>query len=169
MRATGGSLGLLESMPYAVVAADSDGRIVFVNGVALDMFGYDSAELLGSAVEVLVPGRLAKLHADHLSGYLSAPRMRPMGAEIDIIARRKDGTEFPADVSLGPLETEDGLLVVSAIRLSPGADRRLRGQRPHTSSGSWGGTVFRSRAHHSNVSCINHLTYTTSAARRSAI
>jgi len=107
---------LLESAPDAMVIVDSQGAIVFVNGQVETLFGYARAELVGQPIEVLVPARLREAHVGHRTGYFRRPGVRLMGRGLDLHGRRKDGTEFPVEVSLSPLETRGGLLVSSAIR-----------------------------------------------------
>jgi PAS domain S-box-containing protein len=99
-----------------MVIVDSEGRIVLVNAQTERLFGYGRDELLGRPVECLVPQRFHGNHAGHRSGFFSDPRPRPMGAGLDLLARHKDGSEFPVEISLGPIETDEGMLVSSAIR-----------------------------------------------------
>jgi PAS domain S-box-containing protein len=110
------SSGLLEAAPDAIVAVRVDGRIALVNAATERLFGYQREELVGQPVEILVPETLRLAHPAHRSGYLSDPRARPMAAGLELAARRKDGIEFPAEISLSAIETSDGLLVTAAIR-----------------------------------------------------
>jgi PAS domain S-box-containing protein len=107
---------LLEFTPDAIVAADRDGRIVLANAQAETMFGYTRAELLAARIETLLPERFRHRHVGHRATYQAAPRTRPMGAGLDLYALRKDGTELPVEISLSPLDTPDGPMVMSAIR-----------------------------------------------------
>jgi PAS domain S-box-containing protein len=108
--------GLLEAAPDAMIVADRDGRIRLVNGQTERVFGYQREELLDQSIDILVPLRFAAIHPRHRDAYVRDPQPRPMGAELDLYARRKDGTEFPVEISLSPLETEDGILITSAVR-----------------------------------------------------
>jgi PAS domain S-box-containing protein len=106
----------LELVPDAIVLVASSGRILSVNGQAEKLFGYARRELLGERVEVLVPRGFAAAHAEHVSGYFEDPRPRPVGAGLTLSGRRKDGSEFPADISLSAIGTAGGTLAAAAVR-----------------------------------------------------
>ena len=107
---------LLESVPDAIVVVNEAGEIVLTNSHTEKMFGYSLGELLGQSVETLMPKRFREIHAKHRDGYTANPRLRPMGADLNLISQRKDGREFPTDINLSYLNTENGLLVLSVIR-----------------------------------------------------
>jgi PAS domain S-box-containing protein len=108
--------GLVESAPDAVVAVDERGIIRIVNRQAETVFGYAREELVGQNIEILVPDVVKPVHPRHRGKYFRDPKTRPMGAGLELSARRKDGTEFPCDISLSSLETEEGILVSAAVR-----------------------------------------------------
>ena len=107
---------LLESTPDGIVLVNAIGRIVLANTEAERLFGYRAKELCGELIECLLPPRFPDVHTRHSSHYMHLPRSRAMGAELELFGLRKDGTEFPVEISLSRLETSEGMMVMSAIR-----------------------------------------------------
>jgi PAS domain S-box-containing protein len=108
--------GLLEAVPDAMVCIDAGGRIAVVNAQAERLFGYARDELIGQPVEILVPDQARKVHLLYRAGYLADPRPRPMGEGMELAARRRDGSTFPAEISLSAVDTGDGIVVAAAVR-----------------------------------------------------
>ncbi|MCR9192128.1 MAG: diguanylate cyclase [Gammaproteobacteria bacterium] len=108
---------LFEAAPDAIIIVDKEGKITLVNGQAEKCFGYTREELIGEYIEIVVPEQFRRTHITQRLTYMEHPDMRPMGRGIDLTAQRKDGSIFPVDISLSPLETDnDGLLIMSIIR-----------------------------------------------------
>lgn len=108
--------GLLEAMPDAIVMVDGDGRIAMVNAQAESLFFYRRGQMIGEPIESLLPERFRAAHAGHRRGFFAQPRARGMGAGLELYGRRGDGREFPVEISLSPVATEAGPMVLSAIR-----------------------------------------------------
>ena len=111
---------LLEAAPDAMIVVDSvagkAGRIQSANGQTVKLFGYTRDELIGQPIEILLPERYRARHPGHRNGYFSDPKTRPMGAGLELLGRRKDGTEFPAEISLAPTPSPEGVRVIAAVR-----------------------------------------------------
>ena len=107
---------LVDAAPDGIVVCDADGMITLVNLQAERMFGYPRDELIGKPVETLIPERLRPRHPQHVAGYVGSPRTRPMGSGLELSGRRRDGTEFPVEISLSPVRSDRGQMVAAAIR-----------------------------------------------------
>jgi formate hydrogenlyase transcriptional activator len=107
---------LFESSPDAVFVADQNGVIVRANGQAERLFGYERRDIIGLPVETLVPERFRTLHPKHRGDYAAQPHIRPMGAGLDLFGLRKDGSEFPVDIMLSPIEENGHSIVIAVVR-----------------------------------------------------
>ena len=107
---------LMEAVPDAIVAVNHEGVILQINSQTENLFGYTREELIGRRIETLVPDRQREQHRHHFSGYTDQPKTRRMGAGLDLKGRRRDGSEFPVEISLSPVPTDGGVVVLSAIR-----------------------------------------------------
>src|SRR5581483_6352747 len=107
---------LLESAPDSILIVDSEGRIVLVNRQVEAVFGYNREDLLGQAVEILLPDRFHRTHVGHRTAYQQAPRTRPMGAGLELFALRHDGSEVPVEISLSPISLDGRQFVISIVR-----------------------------------------------------
>jgi PAS domain S-box-containing protein len=110
--------GLLESAPDAMVITNADGTIIIINAQTEKLFGFPRNEIIGKKVELLIPERFQNLHTHHREGYIENPKVRGMGVGMELFGIRKDGSEFPVEISLSPLRITDqaGLNVIAAIR-----------------------------------------------------
>ncbi len=115
-RAEEHSRRLIALAPDPTIVVDTEGRIEFANPQVERTFGYSAAELTGQPVEILIPERARTAHAGHLGGFMRSPRARAIGVGLELVGRRKDGSELPIEVNLSPFEAEDGMRVVAAIR-----------------------------------------------------
>jgi hypothetical protein len=106
---------VLESASEGILLINSSGRITLVNQAAERMFGYDHDELLGQTLEVLLPERIRAMHREHRAGYFAGPRIRSMGSGLDLAGRRKDGTEFPVEISLSYVQSPEGMTAMALI------------------------------------------------------
>jgi PAS domain S-box-containing protein len=107
---------VLESAPDAMIIIDEQGKIAIVNAQVETMFGYERQEILGRKIETLLPERLREQHVSHRGGFVRDPKLRPMGEGLDLVARRKDGSEFPVEISLSPVRTGGRGFISSVIR-----------------------------------------------------
>jgi PAS domain S-box-containing protein len=108
-------LAVLEASPNAIIAIDGDGRISYANPQVETTFGFASSELVGQPVELLVPDRVGERHVLHRAGFLAHPNARPMGIGLELSGRRRDGTEFPVEISLSPVVTDHGTEVFATV------------------------------------------------------
>jgi len=107
---------LLEFVPDAIVVVDGSGCVVHANAVAEEVFGYSRGELVGQLVEVLLPDRFRRAHQSHRASYAAAPRVRPMGPGLELVGLRRSGEEFPADISIAPLDVDGVRYSLAAVR-----------------------------------------------------
>jgi hypothetical protein len=107
---------VLDAAPDGVIIVDARGTILLANRQAHVLFGYGAAELVGQSVDALLPTALRGGHAAHRDAYVRAPRTRLIGIGLDLLARRKDGTEFPVEISLSPMATPEGVVVIASVR-----------------------------------------------------
>ncbi len=107
---------LVDAAPDGLIVCDQHGTVLLANAETCRMFGYAREELVGQKVDLLVPSGVRPRHHQHIAGFVATPRLRPMGSGLELHGRRKDGTEFPVEISLSPVSTEDGLMITAGIR-----------------------------------------------------
>ncbi|MEO7732677.1 MAG: PAS domain S-box protein [Kofleriaceae bacterium] len=107
---------LLDAAPDGILVCDDQGVLALVNSAAERMFGYTHDELLGASIDVLIPEHVRPRHHHHVASYTAAPRLRPMGSNLELHGRRKDGTELPIEISLSPFTADRGLLIIAGVR-----------------------------------------------------
>ena len=145
-----------EASPSGTLLVDQEGRIVLANAHVEELFGYQREDLIGAPIEILLPERYAAKHPGHRANFFNAPQARPMGAGRELFARRKDGTEFPVEIGLNPIQTSRGILVlgsvvdISARKRAEEEARRRREQLDLLSRVSLLGEMTASLAHELN-------------------
>src|SRR4051812_13727108 len=107
---------LLDAAPDGIIVCNDQGVLALVNSAAERMFGYAHDELLGKPIDTLIPDHVRPRHHRHLASYVAEPRLRPMGSNLELQGRRKDGSEFPVEISLSPFTADRGLLIIAGVR-----------------------------------------------------
>jgi PAS domain S-box-containing protein len=147
---------VVEASPNGIVLVTAQGHIVLVNTCIESLFGYGRGELIGQGIELLVPERSRDGHPAHRAGFHAAPAARAMGAGLELFARRKDGTEFPVEIGLSPIQSSEGMLILSVIvdvsarKRAEAEARRLRDELTHLSRVTMLGEMATSLAHELN-------------------
>lgn len=160
---------LLESAPDAMIIIDDQGKIAIANGQSEKMFGYERQEMLGQPVEMLLPERLQKSHVGHRDGFSTNPRLRPMGPDLDLLARRKDGSEFPVEISLSPVQTDAERFVSSVIRdvtVRKRMEREIIDARQEAERANKANSAFLAAASHDLRQPVQALSLLNGALRR---
>jgi PAS domain S-box-containing protein len=115
----------VEACPSGMIMTDPDGKIVLVNAEAERLFGYGREELLDQSIDMLVPAAGRGLHGGRRASFVARPEARRMGVGRDLFGMRKDGSQIPVEIGLNPIQTRDGLMILSAI-----TERKLADERP---------------------------------------
>jgi two-component system sensor kinase FixL len=162
---------VVEASPNGIVLVNAQGQIVLVNARAEKLFGYGREELIGQSIEILVPERFSGEHPAHRAGFHAAPAARAMGAGRELFARRKDGTEFPVEIGISPIQSPEGTLVLSAIvditerKQAEAEARKHREELAHLSRVAIMGEMAGSLAHELNQP-LTSIVNNASAGRR---
>jgi len=160
---------LLESAPDAMIIVDQDATMTIVNHQAEKMFGYERAEMLGKSIEILLPRRFQERHVARRNDYFNDPRLRPMGAGMELAGRRKDGSEFPVEISLSPVSQSDGMFISSVIRdvtERKAMEAELIAARHEAERANKANTAFLAAASHDLRQPVQALTLLHGALRR---
>lgn len=160
---------ILESAPDAMIIIDQHGRIAVVNSQAEKMFGYDRKALLGQAIELLLPERLRDRHIAHRAAFATEPQLRPMGSGLELAGRRRDGSEFPVEISLSPFASASGTFISSVIRdvtERKAMERDLIEARQHAERANKANTAFLAAASHDLRQPVQALALLNGALRR---
>ena len=160
---------LLESAPDAMVIVDTEGLITIVNTQTEIMFGYTRRELLGKPIEMLLPERLHEQHLRHRRAYVKEPMLRPMGQGLELPGRRKNGDEFPVEISLSPVESENGRFVSSTIRdvtERVHMEKAINAARQEAERANKANTAFLAAASHDLRQPVQALSLLNGALRR---
>ena len=162
---------VVEASPNGIVLVDAQGHIVLVNACVEELFGYGREELIGQSIELLVPERFRGEHPAHRAGFHATPAARAMGAGRELFARRKDGTEFPVEIGISPIQSQEGTLVLSAIadisarKRAEAEARQHREELSHLSRVAIMGEMAGSLAHELNQP-LTGMVNNASAGRR---
>jgi protein-histidine pros-kinase len=160
---------LLESAPDAMIIVDETGQMALVNGQAMRMFGYERDEMLGQKIEILLPEPMRKKHVGYRNSYSNTPTLRPMGQDLDLIAKRKDGSEFPVEISLSPVKTESGRYISSVIRdvsVRRQMEREIKAAREEAVRANKANSAFLAAASHDLRQPVQALSLLNGALRR---
>jgi two-component system, LuxR family, sensor kinase FixL len=162
---------VVEASPNGIVVVNAHGHIVLVNACAEKLFGYGRKELIGQGIELLVPERFRGEHPAHRASFHAAPAARAMGAGLELFARRKDGTEFPVEIGISPIQSPEGTLVLSVIvdvtarKQAEAEARQYREELAHLSRVAIMGEMAGSLAHELNQP-LTGIVNNASAGRR---
>ena len=160
---------VLDSLPDAMIIIDASGKVLFANHQVTELFGHANGEIVGQPVEILLPERFRQRHVGHRLGFTGSVRERPMGIGLDLFAMRKDGSEFPVEISLSPIKQGEDVLVAAAIRdvsARMKADRALKDARREAEHANLAKSRFLATASHDLRQPLQTLGLLTGALRR---